>query len=89
MSKCHHRVQWCGETNRFAGKGEQTLSIRSPAVTAGGSLMNFLRSQASWRELERWREIKAEKIVPDFCNSFAESALRVASTNEKRRTLTR
>lgn len=29
------------------------------------------------------REARAEKEVPEFCISFAESALRVASTGER------
>lgn len=86
VSKCQYGVRCRGETNRFDGNEEQTLSAQSPADNSWWEPHEFCCESS---ELERAgameREAEAENIVSDFCISFAESALRMASTSGKKK----
>lgn len=72
MSNCQYCVPSRGDINIFAKEGGQTLSIQSPRGNSGEESGEVC---AEWGLLETagvmHGEIKARKIVPDFCNVFA------------------
>lgn len=68
-------------------KKENRLHLfRSQPVTAGKSVTSSMRGSVSPRHAGTVdREANAKKCMPDFCSTFVESALLVASMGETKR----
>lgn len=84
MVKYQYRLQYCcRQACRLNWEGEQTLSIKSPVVSGMEEPDEVCADSRELKSGDMEKEVEAEKIVPEYCISFAESALRVASSSGK------
>lgn len=84
MSDFWYHFQFRGEANRSTAERELTLPIQAAGGDSWGEPDELCAESGELKKagaLER--KVEAEKNGPEFCTSFAESALQVTSTGQK------